>query len=675
MQKRRNEQSIEETQNGPKSLTLSADKGVFKSNGKEEITFTVKADDEVLTEGYVIKLKGEADSTLLGNVFSTKTAGAYSFYATYAGIESEAITITASEIVFIITADTMQLKANGLSKVELTAKLDGEDITSKTSFFYTDGDEEKKLSGNIFTTEEEGEYIIYCKFEEYSSQRITVTAIPVFLRLQSAVTEIKANGKDSVYFRVYADETEVTTESSIYHKESDLKLASNTFATTEEGSYEFYAKYRNSTATAIKIEALASSLVISVEKAEVHPGENVNLTGLLDGTYNVSDEALFFAVNNESVTKLENHVFNASGYGVYTVYAEMNGKRSNELSIISKPSAVTLTVDKSEIIFTGKEEARFTVKADGEEKSDAKIYYKSEVGEIALESKTFSSGTSGEFRFYAEYAGLRSPETMITVKTTKFFKQSIAFQTVATWCGYSPEMMYAFDEVKQKYSTFINIMSMHLPSSQLYSSDFDTRPYIYEKTGNNSPPYGDIDFTTSGQIQRKADAIYTSYWGKSGTYPATSGIAIESRREGETLKLKLRVKAESTGEYNVMAIVVEDDAVMRQRLYPDFIHMIGDYVEDFVHQSVATFGLPGVDYRTGQSIGEIETGQEKTAEFSIMLNKDVGRNVNLDNCRVIAYVLKPLGTSYTVNNSATCPLDGSVDYKYDFEYVTPRPAF
>ena len=78
---------------GRLSLMLTADFVEIVADGKSTVTFTVMQDGVAVNGAEVICTTGEK---LLGNTFTTTTAGNYDFIATYAGSVSNTVTITAT---------------------------------------------------------------------------------------------------------------------------------------------------------------------------------------------------------------------------------------------------------------------------------------------------------------------------------------------------------------------------------------------------------------------------------------------------------------------------------------------------------------------------------------------------------------------------------------------------
>jgi len=333
-----------------------------------------------------------------------------------------------------------------------------------------------------------------------------------------------------------------------------------------------------------------------------------------------------------------------------------------------KPFEVVISENKSAIKFTGRDSVNFSVMADGMATQDVEIYLMSGDGDMKLPGNAFTSEEEGKFAFYAVCAGVRSVNSVeVSVIPASFAKQSVLFQFVASWCGYSPELLAATNEIFQYYSNKINVVTMHPNNSTLGSKDINTSEY------DAFIPFGTIDFLREPAVHRDAAGIRSVQKSIELMYPPVAGIAISSQHDGHTIDVTLKVKSKETNEYSVGAFIVEDNIVMPQRLYPTFINTDGAYyIDDYVHFSIATYCLPDVYFKEGQSIGTVEYGTEKTFSFSVSMDKDISnppyntrKILNPDNCRVVAYVMKKNSYyGWIVNNSATAPINGSVGYNY-----------
>ena len=98
--KRSNDVTITVTEYKPSILTLSASKTSLVADGSDSTTFSVKADNNIVTSDSTIYVNG---TKINGSTFKTSSAGNYDVYAMYKGVKSNTITITAkvSECVIV----------------------------------------------------------------------------------------------------------------------------------------------------------------------------------------------------------------------------------------------------------------------------------------------------------------------------------------------------------------------------------------------------------------------------------------------------------------------------------------------------------------------------------------------------------------------------------------------
>ncbi|MDR2914727.1 MAG: Omp28-related outer membrane protein [Tannerella sp.] len=652
----------------PSSIILSADKNNLKSDGNEVVTFSISADGKDISTTARLFYKAEDNTSfeLYGKTFSTNIAGTYSFFATYESLISSEVEVNAMPIILIFSADTTIIKANGSSRTTFSVTADGENVTNKVEFFRKSEEADILLENNTFTTDQEGSYEFYCKYNDHISNTITITAVPFLLTLKADATSIKANGKEQVRFSVTADDNDITSEAKIYRKEGDnnILLENNTFETTKEGNYEFFAQYQKQTSNPVSIEAIISRLTLTSDKTTLKTGENITFSAISDDINDVSSQITLHVAYGDKEESLTGNTYTPSEFGTYTIFATYDDRKSNTIEIAVSPANVTLSADKTSLKSTGADIATFTVYADGKVIDDADIYMKGETESTKINDPKFSSSVQGTYSFYAQYAGTKSEDIYLSVYFVNFAKISCAMGVVATWCGYSPEMINAFHQILNACPDQIQPISIHRSTSLLGSSDINSEEFM-EKYGTTGTPFGVMDYDDI--LSRTYASIYKSYQAMKQSHPVKSGIAITSLINDTSIDVKLRVKVNETNEYSVGAIIVEDGIVKRQIIYHNDSKDNSDWIEDFVHNSVATYIMPGTNLYTGKSLGTIQPGNEVSESFSISLNKVVTdkRTVNHSNCRVVAYIIKKEGDNYYIDNAATCPVNGSVDFKYE----------
>ena len=648
----------------PQSITLSVDKSNFKSNGNESVSFVVLANGKDITSSSRIIFK-EENIPLSGNTFSTNIPGTYTFYATFEGLSSTDVKVNAMPIVLIMEADTTSIKANGKSVVTFSVTADGVNVTENVDIFYKSGESEVHIEGNEFTTAQEGSYDFFCKYNEQISNSIIINAIPFTLSLTADKTTIKANGADLVSFIVKADNDNITGEAIIFRKEGDevIQLESNTFATTKEGEYEFFAQFQKQTSGNISIEAIFSKLSLAADKTTVKTGDNITFSAISDDVNDVSTDITLHITNNDNEEAIIGNIFTPSLYGNYSIYASYEGRVSNTIEIEVSPAIVILSVDKNTIKSTGIDYAIFTVLADGEQVDDAEIFLKGEAEDIKIDGNQFSSNIQGSFSFYAQIENTKSELAEINVLYTQFLKQNCALGVVATWCGYSHDMITAFHEILRLYPNQIQVISIYRSNSFLGSTDVNGEEIIEHFEAGT--PVGIIDLQE--KLPPNADAFRASSSYLKFLHPVSSGIAVTSNTDDNNINVTLNIKVIDNNEYSICAVIVEDNVKEEQATFPDGSKENAILNKNFIHNSVATYIMPNSNPLTGKSLGVLQAGSEVTESFSIPLNKTITkyRTVKHSNCRVVAYVLKKEDGKFHINNATSCPINGSVDYKYE----------
>ena len=648
-------------------VTLSADKNTIKSDGVDCITFSVLADNKDVSGDAVIICKNDGDKSITDGIFVTTTPGTYEFYSVYEGVTSGTIEVEVLPANLLINSDVTTIKANGISNVTFSVIEFDDDITEIAEIYYVSVDEtEVKLEGNVFNSTEEGIFRFFAKHYENVSDTISIEAFPLVLTLVPDVRTFKANGTDVVSFTVMFDEEDVTESASVYmaNGNDDFVIENNIFSTEKDGLYGFYAVYNDVISEKVNIRAIVSNLAITPDKVTVRAGEKITFTAISDNVDDVSFEIELVIVKDGRENIINGNTFTPPTFGTYSIYGKYDGKVSKSIEMNVLVGKVILSSDKEELKSTGSDVAQFTVFADGIQVDDGEVFVKSANGDQKLVGNMFSTGLFNTYTFYAKYQDLRSSDVTVRVLKTPFIKRSVAMEAVATWCGYSPEMMAIFHTIHQSDNAKrILTISLHRPTSELASLDVsgDELMEMFNVTGI---PLGIMDFER--RLFRNVDDFVNSYLVLEQKHLVTSGVAITSRLNSQSIDVTLRIKANDVGNYSVGAIIVEDNVIHGQTIYPDGV-TTKKYIDiSFDHHGLATFIMPGTHLYPGKLLGSLGGGKEETVSFSINLNrKVVDRIVNYSNCRVVAYVLKNEGSKYFINNAATCPVNGSVDYNHE----------
>ena len=237
-------------------LTISTDKTSIKANNKDRVFFSVAVDGNDMTSSVAIiqKNKNEPVDEMS---FSTDSAATYTFYAIYKDILSNEISIEATDLEVILTADKQTIKANDKDIVTFSVQIDGEDVTADANIIEID-DTELDLEDSFFFTKTPGIHTFYAMYNGKKSSEIQIDASAIVISLSVDKTSINANNWDKATFIVTADDENVTSSAVIMQKIVNTTykpLDNNEFFTDEATIYSFYADYAGKKSNVVDIEA------------------------------------------------------------------------------------------------------------------------------------------------------------------------------------------------------------------------------------------------------------------------------------------------------------------------------------------------------------------------------------------------------------------------------------
>lgn len=255
--------ACENTENPEQSATvaISADKQSIVADGEDKVTFTALVNGQPSAEAMVISLKD--NKVLTDGTFTTTEAGEYSFVAVFGKESSEPVTVTATapEVTapaVILSADVDTITANDSDTVTFTVTVDGVDKSSECTI--TNINYNVELEGNTFKSDTTGEFKFVAKYQQWSSNEVTITVtameVPVqkSLKIAAVPMRIKADGEERTVFTVTYGDEDVTASCEI-HSTSGVVVENGVFSTTEAGTYNFYALYDNIRSNTVSVDA------------------------------------------------------------------------------------------------------------------------------------------------------------------------------------------------------------------------------------------------------------------------------------------------------------------------------------------------------------------------------------------------------------------------------------
>lgn len=499
----------------------------------------------------------------------------------------------------------------------------------------------------------------------------TPTPTPVSLKIEADKSIIKANGNDTVKFVVKADDVEVSTSVKIFLQNDSTELSKMNFSTKKAGAYTFYATYDGVKSNEINIEATNIPVLLSVDKEAIKANNKdiATFTVTADGE-DVSANAVITMVEDPGFI-ISEASFSTQNAGSYTFYATYDNNKSNEISIDASEVVLLLSADKNSIKANNSDKISFTVTIDGENvTAESELYLRNDT---KLDALSFLTDEAGSYTFYAVYDGEKTNEISInaTYVNLEFQMQHFVVQIASTVCPNCPQLTNEIEKYIAYNRSIYNVVALHpygkICNSALAGALASTAIQFAGIANISSPPAGVIDlhypfylYPTTTRTRMEEQFHKAS---NARDRMAETGIAIQSNVNNGNIDFTIKVKSVNTNEYRFFAFVVEDKINHSQRSFDENGNSI--VIENYEHNNVATYMLEGEDPLTGVSLGEIQKGNEITRKFSINTsNFNTKREVNLDNCRIVAYTLRDIGGRYYIDNATNCPVNGTVRYKY-----------
>ena len=280
------------------TITLSVDKSEIAADGKEFATFSVDVAD-----AQIICLND--NSVLSTNTFKTTTAGEYRFAAIKGGVKSNEVKVIAKalEVEVLLSVDTNEIVADNADVATFTVTVDGEDKTADAQIIVVNYG--TALEGNTFVTDVAGEFIFQANFEGKQSNQVIVNATGVEqpvqknLVLTASAIRIKADGAETVTFKAMYGEDDVTATCQI-KTTAGLEVENGVFATSEAGTYNFYALYDNVRSNTVSVDAYDPNMASDYEIGQIY-----DLNGSKGVCYAIKNDnqnrtwAYFFSMDEE----------------------------------------------------------------------------------------------------------------------------------------------------------------------------------------------------------------------------------------------------------------------------------------------------------------------------------------------------------------------------------------
>lgn len=175
---------------------------------------------------------------------------------------------------------------------------------------------------------------VSCEQPETESESGAVVLVP-------DKSSIDATGLDTVVFKVFSGDLDVTAEARIFAAENNSELMYKTFSTSVPGDYEFYATYKGEFSEPVSVKA-SGNLSLAYDKSMISADgkELVTFTVSQDGQDVTGESTLYLLSETGDPVAIEGNTFSTSAAGGYDFYAEKGTSVSDIVSVMAAPSDV-----------------------------------------------------------------------------------------------------------------------------------------------------------------------------------------------------------------------------------------------------------------------------------------------------------------------------------------------
>ncbi len=600
------------------------------------------------------------------------------------------------------------IMADGVSKATFTVTFDGDDVT-EDAVIRMGG---VALAGNEFTSDETGTFKFTAHYDGMVSNEVTVTVnevVDLYLSVDNNV--IRADGEHLAEFTVFYGGEDITDQmvpgGDLQICDPDgVCLAFPAFSTDTPAEYHYTAKLWDSSGDMPVLVAESNSVTITAIRVDGGLELMATKTALVNDGEDETVFTVFFNgddVTEDAVIKLDGEVFDETMFssedeGTFTFTAEYNEQVSEPIVVTVYPvGELVFVVDKNVIMNDSRDEAVFTVVFNAEDVTDQATISVNGTGELS--GNTFSSTTTGTYRFIAELDALTSDE--ITVVVQAWDAPPVYGDTFdADRALYKATMMHILTEVEcgpcvtlknnivaaGPESRIVPIYLYESSSGNKVTSVIDPRDkpikpiyVIYQKQlvdarynfainrgegyplsmiGMNNPSDRFVGYSSVDAIRAKCYEKITG--------PARTGIKVEPEVSNGRVNFTVSVGASIAGKYRVSAVLTEDGIVYAQYVGggTDYNYVHNNVFRDYVSQ-----GLLGVE------LGEMTKGQVETKNFSIAVNRETfkgglpgqetyGPLYTRSNLSLVVYTLYNDGTTWVVENAMKVPIDQTTGFAY-----------
>ena len=242
-------------------------------------------------------------------------------------------------------------------------------------------------------------------------------------------------------------------------------------------------------------------------------------------------------------------------------------------------------------------------------------------------------------------------------QSTDFSHRIMLLQHTGTACPNCPRLMTSLREIAADPAYAAKYQHV---ASHSYNTDDPAWSEAAKKISDAfCKAYPELTFNLSGEttgddtsvatIKRYIDQLYKE--------SADAGIAAAAQVNGNTLSVKVQIKAATENSYRVAAWILEDDIKAQQSsngALEEWMHTHENALRAFSGSSL-NLGI------YGEKLGTLKAGETAEKDLTIELQKDW----KVENCKVFILVNSSKDGKFDVANCTVCPIGGNIAYQYN----------
>ena len=242
-------------------------------------------------------------------------------------------------------------------------------------------------------------------------------------------------------------------------------------------------------------------------------------------------------------------------------------------------------------------------------------------------------------------------------QSTDFSHRIMLLQHTGTACPNCPRLMTSLREIAADPAYAAKYQHV---ASHSYNTDDPAYSEAAKKISDAfCKAYPELTFNLSGETTGDDTSVATikRYIDQLHKESADAGIAAAAQVNGNTLSVKVQIKAATENSYRVAAWILEDDIKAQQSsngALEEWMHTHENALRAFSGSSL-NLGI------YGEKLGTLKAGETAEKDLTIELQKDW----KVENCKVFILVNSSKDGKFDVANCTICPIGGNVAYQYN----------